>query len=62
MIYLDVFGQRFVFLSSPKIITDLFEKRSSNYSDRKQMTMLNELCVSDSFHLVKTCQNMFVVT
>ena len=46
MIYLNVLGQHIVILSSPTVITDLFEKRSSNYSDRKQMTMLNELCVS----------------
>ena len=55
MIYLNVLGQHFVILSSLNIITDLFEKRSTNYSDRKQMPMLNDLCVSDSFHL-KTCQ------
>ena len=55
MIYLNVLGQHIVILSSPTVITDLFEKRSSNYSDRKQMTMLNELCVSNSSQL-KSCQ------
>ena len=39
MMYLNVLGQHFVILSSLEVITNLFEKRSSNYSDRKQMTM-----------------------
>jgi cytochrome P450 len=51
MIYLNVLGQHFVILGSLEVITDLFEKRSSNYSDRKQTTMLAELYVSHSFHL-----------
>ena len=51
MIHLNVLGQHFVILSSLEVITDLFEKRSSNYSDRKHMTMLNDLYVSPSFHL-----------
>jgi cytochrome P450 len=51
MIHLNVLGQHFVILSSLEVITDLFDKRSSNYSDRKQLTMLNELYVSHSFHL-----------
>ena len=55
MIHLNVLGQHFVFLSSLEIIADLFEKRSSNYSDRKQTTMLSELYVTHSFlqNLVK---------
>ena len=40
MIYLNVFGQHILILNSLEVITDLFEKRSSNYSDRKKMTML----------------------
>ena len=51
MIYLNVLGQHIVILSSLEVITDLFEKRSSNYSDRKHSTMLHELYVSLSFHL-----------
>ena len=51
MIYLNVLGQRYVILSSLEVISDLFEKRSSNYSDRKHVVMLNELYVSHSFHL-----------
>ena len=45
MIYINVLGQHIVILSSLEVITDLFEKRSSNYSDRKQITMLVELYV-----------------
>ena len=51
MIYLNVFDQHIVILRSLEVITDLFEKRSSNYSDRKQTTMLCELYVSNSSHL-----------
>ena len=51
MIHLNVLGQHFVILSSLEVITDLFDKRSSNYSDRKQLTMLTELYVSHSFHV-----------
>jgi cytochrome P450 len=57
MIYLNVLGQHFVILGSLEVITDLFEKRSSNYSDRKQTTMLAELYVSHSFHLKELVKN-----
>ena len=56
MIYLNVLGQHIIILSSLEVISDLFEKRSSNYSDRMHMTMLNELYVSHSFHLKRTSQ------
>ena len=46
MIYFNVLGQHIVILSSLEVTTDLFKKRSSNYSDRKHMTMLNELYVT----------------
>ena len=61
MIYFNVLGQHFLILSSLKRTTDLFEKRSSNYSDRPRLLpMLVELYVSDSLHL-KPCekQNLF---
>ena len=51
MIYFKVLGQHFIILSSLEVITDLLEKRSSNYSDRKQMTMSGELYVSHFFRL-----------
>ena len=59
MIYLNVLGQPFVILTSLDVITDLFEKRSSNYSDRKQTTMLIELYVLllHSFHLKELVKN-----
>ena len=51
MIYLNILGQHFVILNSLEVITDLLEKRSSNYSDRMHSMMLHELYVSHSFHL-----------
>ena len=57
MIYLNVFGLHFVILNSLEVITDLFEKRSSNYSDRKQMTMFCELYVITFLSHQRTCQN-----
>ena len=59
MIYLNVLGQHFVVLSSLEVTTDLFEKRSSNYSDRKQTTMLIELYVSRFFRFKKLVKNDF---
>ena len=56
MIYLNVLGQHYIILGSLEVITDLFEKRSSNYSDRMHMTMLNELYVSHSLHLNEPLQ------
>ena len=56
MIYFNVLGQDFLILSSLKQITDLFEKRSSNYSDRPRLPMVLELYVSHSLHL-KPCEN-----
>ena len=60
MIYLNVLGQHFVILSSLEVISDLFEKRSSHYSDRKEMTMLNELYASHSFNYrnMSKCRSM----
>ena len=49
MIYLNVHGQHFVILNSLEVITDLFEKRSSNYSDRKKSNTMIELYVSITF-------------
>jgi hypothetical protein len=60
MIYLNVLGQHFLILSSLETITDLFEKRSGNYSDRVQMPMLVDLYVSDSSHLQQICQLLIV--
>ena len=54
MVYFNVLGQHFLILSSLERITDLFEKRSSNYSDRRRMPMLVELYVSRfPWHLKK---------
>ena len=48
MIYFNVMGQPYMVLSSLEMTTDLFEKRSSNYADRTEPTMLIELYVLDS--------------
>jgi cytochrome P450 len=56
VIYLNVLGQSFVVLSSLEVTTDLFEKRSTNYSDRIHLTML-DLYVSHSFHLKELVKN-----
>ena len=53
MIYFNVLGQNFLVLCSSRRTTDLFEKRSSNYSDRPRMPMVSELYVSGLFHLNK---------
>ena len=55
MIYFNVLGQHFLILCSFERTTDLFEKRSSNYSDRPRLPMLVELYVSHSLHL-KACE------
>ena len=49
MVYFNVLGQDFLILGSLQRTTDLFEKRSSNYSDRMRLPMLVELCVLYSF-------------
>ena len=58
MIHLNVLGQHFLILGSLEVITDLFEKRSSNYSDRNHMTMLNELYVLHSLQLKELVKNV----
>ncbi len=34
LVYYEVLGQPYIVVSSDKVATELFEKRSSNYSDR----------------------------
>ncbi|KXN89170.1 O-methylsterigmatocystin oxidoreductase [Leucoagaricus sp. SymC.cos] len=43
MFYFKALGQPFIVISSVDAAYELFERRSSNYSDRARMTMLNEL-------------------
>ncbi|KAF9260636.1 cytochrome P450 [Marasmius fiardii PR-910] len=50
IIYLNMFGSSVVILNSMEAAQDLFDKRSSIYSDRPRFTMLNEL-TGMSFHL-----------
>ena len=55
MVYFNVLGRHFLILTSFERITDLLEKRSSNYSDRPRATMTLELYVSCFLHL-KPCE------
>ncbi|KAF8154532.1 cytochrome P450 [Crassisporium funariophilum] len=43
MVYFEVLGQPFLVLGTLERTNDLFEKRSSNYSDRMRMPMIIEL-------------------
>ncbi|KAF5354009.1 hypothetical protein D9756_007056 [Leucocoprinus leucothites] len=43
IVYFKVLGQPFIILGSVQRTYDLFERRSSNYSDRNRMPMLREL-------------------
>ena len=45
MVYFNVLGQDFLILGSLQRTTDLFDKRSVNYSDRMRLPMLVELWV-----------------
>jgi len=35
----ELFGRRFIFLNSPKVATDLFDKKGAMYADRPQLPM-----------------------
>jgi hypothetical protein len=52
MIYFKVFGYSFLILGSLERAYDLFERRSSNYSDRPRLVMLNELFVDLHYRLI----------
>ena len=43
MVYLNVLGQPIVIINSHQIAIDLFEKRSSKYSDRPRMVVGGEM-------------------
>jgi hypothetical protein len=43
VVSVEAFGQRYIILGSFKAVTDLFERRSSNFSDRPIIPMLHEL-------------------
>lgn len=46
----SVLGRPMVFVNSAKVAADLFEKRSSNYSDRTPLHMINDLCLIPPFN------------
>ncbi|EIN06339.1 cytochrome P450 [Punctularia strigosozonata HHB-11173 SS5] len=43
IVSVEAFGTRYVILGSLKACTDLFDRRSSNFSDRPEIPMLNDL-------------------
>ncbi|TDL20292.1 hypothetical protein BD410DRAFT_375851 [Rickenella mellea] len=43
IVHVNIFGQSIVIVNSYDIAFDLFERRSSNYSDRPNMVMLNDI-------------------
>ena len=45
IVYFNVLGKHFLVLGSLERTSDLFDKRSSNYSDRMRLPMLGELYV-----------------
>lgn len=50
VVYTHVLGQGLVFLNSLEAASDLLDKRGSIYSDKPQLVMLGELCVTfDAF-------------
>jgi len=47
LVHVEVLGRHILFLNSYRVVNDLFEKRSANYSDRNELPMINDL--SDSW-------------
>ena len=45
MVFFKILGQPFLVLGSVSRTYDLFEKRSSNYSDRPRVPMINEVLI-----------------
>jgi hypothetical protein len=45
VVYLHLFGQGLIFLSSPTAVFELMEKRNVIYSDRAPLVMVTELFV-----------------
>ena len=60
MIHFSVLGQHFLILGDPQRTTDLFEKRSSNYSDRMRLPMVVDLYVSNPFQLNQFLKNLSI--
>ena len=46
MIYFSSWGRPHIVINSHDAAVELLEKRSTLYSDRPRMPMINELCVS----------------
>ncbi len=48
-----------IILNSPTAVSDLFDKRASNYSDRPDMPMIVDLCVISDL-LVTTFDTLLI--
>lgn len=48
IVYIHAFGTDLVYLNSRRLTYELFEKRSSIYSDRPSLPMIVDLCVFPS--------------
>ena len=48
LVYLNVFGLSIVVVNSPVVASELFEKRSSIYSDRIELPMVKDLYVDQA--------------
>ena len=43
IVHVKAFGKRFIIINSLEVISDLLEERSSKYSSRPRLPMVNEL-------------------
>ena len=43
MFFLSVLGKNILFVNNHHTAVDLFDKRSSNYSDRNNLPMINDM-------------------
>ncbi|KAK7437042.1 hypothetical protein VKT23_018858 [Stygiomarasmius scandens] len=51
IVHIDVCGDHIIVLNSAKTVDDLLERRSSNYSDRPPMPMMNDLVGWNEFDI-----------
>ncbi|KAJ2919362.1 hypothetical protein MD484_g1050, partial [Candolleomyces efflorescens] len=52
LFFLSIMGQNLLFVNSFKVAYDLFERKSSIYSDRKRSIMINELLLRSPSNLI----------
>ena len=52
LVYLNIFGVHIVYVNSRELAHEIFEKRSSIYSDRMVTTMIEDMYVETATKLV----------